>query len=85
MLPAFPLATRVILTQPEMFRLTGLMAKPRVFISSTFYDLRQIREDLDRFILDMGYEPVRYETGAIPYSKTESLRPLHTVNCNSAI
>lgn len=49
------------------------MAKPRVFISSTFYDLRQIREDLDRFILDMGYEPVRHETGAIPYSKTEKL------------
>ena len=26
------------------------MAKPRVFISSTFYDLRQIRVELDKFI-----------------------------------
>lgn len=32
------------------------MAKPRVFISSTFYDLRQIRSDLDNFIDTLGYE-----------------------------
>lgn len=43
------------------------MARPRVFISSTFYDLRQIRDDLERFVRDLGYEPVRHETGAIPY------------------
>ena len=45
------------------------MAKPRVFISSTYYDLRYVREDLERFIRDVGYEPVRHETGSIPYSK----------------
>jgi len=45
------------------------MAKPRIFISSTFYDLRYVREDLERFIVGMGYEPVRHETGNIPYSK----------------
>lgn len=44
------------------------MAKPRVFISSTFYDLRYVREDLERFVLELGYEPVRYETGGVPYS-----------------
>jgi hypothetical protein len=49
------------------------MTKPRVFISSTFYDLRYIREDLERFIRDMGYEPVRHETGAIPYSREKPL------------
>ncbi|MDQ2856563.1 MAG: DUF4062 domain-containing protein [Acidobacteriota bacterium] len=48
------------------------MAKPRIFISSTFYDLRHIREDLERFIKDLGYEPVRNETGSIPYGKDES-------------
>jgi hypothetical protein len=48
------------------------MAKPRVFISSTFYDFKQIREDLERFIREMGYEPVRNETGSIPYGKEES-------------
>jgi len=45
------------------------MAIPRVFISSTFYDLRQVREDLERFIKELGYEPVRHETGAIPFGK----------------
>lgn len=45
------------------------MAVPRVFICSTFYDLRHVREDLERFIKELGYEPVRSETGAIPYGK----------------
>jgi len=49
------------------------MARPRVFISSTFYDLRQVREDIERFIRELGYEPVRNETGAIPYEKLEKL------------
>jgi hypothetical protein len=48
------------------------MAKPRVFISSTFYDLKQVREDLERFIREIGYEPVRNETGVIPYGKEVS-------------
>ena len=43
------------------------MARPRVFISSTFYDLRYVREDLQRFITGMGYEPIRHEAGAVPY------------------
>ena len=45
------------------------MAKPRVFVSSTFYDLRQVREDLDRFISGLGYEAVLHETGDIAYGK----------------
>lgn len=49
------------------------MARPRVFISSTYYDLRQIREDIERFILELGYEPIRHETGAIPYAKEQAL------------
>lgn len=49
------------------------MAKPRIFISSTFYDLRQVRADLDFFIEQMGYEPVRNEDGDIPYGKEEAL------------
>ena len=50
------------------------MARPRIFISSTFYDLRQIRVELDKFIESMGYEPVRNEEGDIPYGKEESLQ-----------
>lgn len=49
------------------------MAKPRVFISSTFYDLRQVRQDLDQFILSLGYEPIRNEEGNIPYGKDVEL------------
>ncbi|MBM6904400.1 DUF4062 domain-containing protein [Phocaeicola coprocola] len=49
------------------------MAKPRIFISSTFYDLRQIRSDIDLFIENLGYEPIRNEEGDIPYGKEEAL------------
>lgn len=49
------------------------MARPRVFISSTFYDLRQVRSDIERFIRELGYEPVRHETGSVPYSRDERL------------
>lgn len=49
------------------------MAKPRIFVSSTFYDLRQVRENLFRFIKDLGYDPVLNEFGQIPYGKDEKL------------
>lgn len=49
------------------------MAKPRVFISSTFYDLRQVRADIDLFLKDIGYDSVRNEEGNIPYGKEERL------------
>lgn len=45
------------------------MARPRVFISSTYFDLKSIREELDRFIVGMGYEPVRHEVGHIAYGR----------------
>ncbi len=49
------------------------MAKPRIFVSSTFYDLKYIRTDLERFIRGMGYEPVLNEYGHIPYGSQEKL------------
>jgi len=49
------------------------MAKPRVFISSTFYDLKQVRSDLERFIREVGYDPVQHERGQVPYSSQEKL------------
>ena len=49
------------------------MARPRIFISSTFYDLKQVRSDIERSIKELGYEPVRHETGAVSYSKEERL------------
>lgn len=49
------------------------MAKPRIFLSSTFYDLKQVRTDIDLFIDTLGYEAVRNEEGDIPYGKDEAL------------
>jgi hypothetical protein len=49
------------------------MAKPRVFISSTFYGLKQTRADIDLFLDQLGYEPVRNEEGDIPYGKDDAL------------
>jgi hypothetical protein len=44
-----------------------------VFLSSTFYDFRQVRADLERFIRDMGFDPVLNERGNIPYGNEEKL------------
>jgi hypothetical protein len=49
------------------------MAHPRVFISSTFYDLKQVRADLERFIQQMGYDPVLHERGSVPYGRDEKI------------
>lgn len=49
------------------------MSKPRVFLSSTFYDLVQVRQDLEGFIIGLGFEAVLHETGGVPYSNKELL------------
>jgi hypothetical protein len=43
------------------------MPSPRVFISSTCYDLKYIRENLKFFIRNLGYEPILSEEGAVFY------------------
>jgi hypothetical protein len=43
------------------------VANPRVFISSTCYDLRYIRENLKYFVRTLGYDPVLSEEGSIFY------------------
>lgn len=49
------------------------MARPQVFISSTYYDLKSVRDDIARFLRDIGYESIRHEIGAIPYGRNEKL------------
>ncbi|WP_394265363.1 DUF4062 domain-containing protein [Bergeyella zoohelcum] len=49
------------------------MARPKIFLSSTFYDLRQVRTDIDLFVESLGYDIVRNEEGDIPYGKEEAL------------
>lgn len=41
------------------------MANPRIFISSTCYDLKYIRENIKYFVKTLGYEPVLSEEGAV--------------------
>jgi len=43
------------------------MPAPRIFVSSTCYDLRHIRENLKFFVRTLGYEPVLSEEGSIFY------------------
>jgi hypothetical protein len=43
------------------------MAIPRVFISSTCYDLSEVRDSLVDFIRSFGFEPVLSETGDVFY------------------
>ena len=43
------------------------MARPRIFISSSYYDLRHIRTSLETFVQSLGYEPVLSEKGDIAY------------------
>jgi hypothetical protein len=41
--------------------------KPRIFVSSTFYDLKYVREDLSNFIKAHDFEPILFEDGDIGY------------------
>jgi hypothetical protein len=43
------------------------MAKPRIFVSSTYYDLRHVRASIETFICSLGYDPVLSEKGSIAY------------------
>ncbi len=44
------------------------MAKPRVFISSTYYDLKYIRRSVEQFIESLGYEATVFESGDVVFS-----------------
>lgn len=43
------------------------MARPRVFVSSTYYDLKHIRSSLENLINSLGFESILYERGEIAY------------------
>ena len=56
-------------------------AKPSVFVSSTCYDLGQIRADLRDFITSLGYDPMLSDYNSFPISPDSS--PVD--NCLKAI
>ena len=49
------------------------MAKPRIFISSTYYDLKHVRASIEAFITSLGYEPILFENGDIPFHHDQPL------------
>ena len=56
------------------FKIKGITyMKPRIFISSTFYDLKYIREDLANFVRSYGYEPILFEDSDIGYTPGKTL------------
>ena len=42
--------------------------KPRIFVSSTFYDLKYIREELENYIKAHDFEPILFENGDVGYT-----------------
>ena len=49
------------------------MAKPRVFISSSYYDLKHFLFSLDLFIAGLGFESILSEKGSIAYNPDQAL------------
>ena len=49
------------------------MAKPRVFVSSTYYDLKHIRASVEVFVQSLGYEAILFESGDIPFHHDKAL------------
>lgn len=47
--------------------------KPRIFVSSTFYDLKYVREELSNFVKAHDFEPVMFEDGDIGYYPDQNL------------
>lgn len=47
--------------------------KSRIFVSSTFYDLKYIREDLANFIKEHDFEPILFEDGDVGYTPNSAL------------
>ena len=46
---------------------------PRVFVSSTYYDLKHVRERLEKFIEGYGFEPVLFESDKIVYQPNKDI------------
>jgi len=44
------------------------MARPRIFVSSTYYDFKHVRSSLDNFIETLGFESVLSEKGEIAFT-----------------
>ena len=60
------------------------MAKPRVFVSSTYYDLKYVRSSLELFISSLGFDPVLFEHGGVAFAPDKALMNHVTVKFKTA-
>lgn len=44
------------------------MARPRIFVSSTYYDLKHLRSSLENFVESLGFDAILSEKGKIAYT-----------------
>ncbi len=49
------------------------MAVPRVFISSTYYDLKEVRNTIGNFVANLGYEAIMHERAGVAYTQDKPL------------
>ncbi len=47
--------------------------KPRVFISSTYYDLKYVRENLEKVLFNLNFEPVLFESNKVTFEHGKPL------------
>ena len=50
------------------------MSCPRIFVSSTYYDLKHVREIIREFVEDLGYEPILSEFSDIFYRPGDTVQ-----------
>ena len=46
---------------------------PRVFVSSTYYDLKYVRERLEKFIENYGFEAILFESDKVTYQHGKAI------------
>ncbi|MGQ7852768.1 DUF4062 domain-containing protein [Pedobacter sp. WC2501] len=46
---------------------------PRFFVSSTYYDLKHVRERIEKFIESYGFEPVLFESDKVTYQHGQAI------------
>lgn len=49
------------------------MSKPRIFVSSTYYDLKYVRERIENFISDYCFEPILFENDNVYFHPNKNL------------
>ena len=49
------------------------MAKPRIFVSSTYYDLKYVRERLERIISNYCCEPILFESDEVFFNANTAI------------